>query len=50
MFCYVIHHISLVFDRKLIANDFKFKYLMDMLETIVDVIIKDKEESIKYMK
>ena len=31
----------------MIAKD--FKYLMDMLDTIVDVDIKDKKESIKYL-
>ena len=40
-----VHNFSLVFDGELIAND--FKYLRDMLETRVDVDIKDKEEFIK---
>ena len=36
---------ALVFDGTLIAND--FKYLRDMLDTMVDVDVKDKEEFIK---
>ena len=32
---------------ELITND--FKYLKDMLDTMVDVNIKDKEESIKQL-
>ena len=38
-------HFGLVFDGELIANI--FKYLRDMLDTMVDVDIKDKEEFIK---
>ena len=45
IFCHVIHHFDLVFDRELITND--FKYLRDMVDTMVDVEIKDKEEFIK---
>ena len=44
-FFVIIHNFGLVFDGKLIAKD--FKYLMDMLNTIVDVDIKDKKESIR---
>ena len=44
-FCHVKHHFSLVFYLELIAND--FKYLKDMLDTMEDVDIKDKEEFIK---
>ena len=44
-FCHVIHHFELVFDKELIEND--FKYLKDMLDTMVDVDFKDKEELIK---
>ena len=35
----------IIFDGELIAND--FKYPGDMLDTMVDVDIKDKEEFIK---
>ena len=43
--CHVTHHFGLVFfDGELIEND--FKHLRDMLETMVDVNIKDKEEFI----
>ena len=42
---HVMHHFGLVFDGVLIAND--FKYLRDMLETMVYVDMKDKEEFIK---
>ena len=45
IFFHVIHHFSLVFDGELIAND--FKYHRDILDTMVDVDIKDKEEFIK---
>ena len=38
---HVIHHICLVFGGELIAND--FKYLRDMLDTMEDIDIKDKE-------
>ena len=36
------------FDGKLIAN--YVMYLMDMLDTMVDLDIKDKEEFIKFME
>ena len=45
IFFHVIHHFGLVFDGELTAND--FKYLKDMLDTMVDIDIKDKEEFIK---
>ena len=45
MNCYFIHHIGLVFDGELIVN--VFKYIKDMLDSMVDVDIKDKEELIK---
>ena len=44
-FCHVVHLFSLAFDGELFADD--FKYLIDMLDTIVDIDIKHKEESIK---
>ena len=44
-FWHVIYHFCLAFDRKLIANN--FKYLRDMLDSMVDVNVKDKEEFIK---
>ena len=43
-FGHVINQFGIVFDRQLIANH--FKYLRDMLGTMVDVDIKDKEEFI----
>ena len=45
IFFHFIYHFDLVFDRELIANDFTF--LRDMLDTLVDVEIKEKEEFIK---
>ena len=41
----VIHHLSQVFDGEMIADD--FKYLKDMLDTMVNVDIKVKEEFMK---
>ena len=43
-FCHVIYHFGLGIDEELIAND--LKYLRDMLDTMVDANIKDKEEFI----
>ena len=42
---YVLHYFSIVLDEELIEN--YFKYLRDMLVTMVDVYIKDKKEFIK---
>ena len=44
-FCHDVHYFGLVSDGNLIQNS--FKYLRDMLDTIMDIKIKDMQEYIK---